>query len=207
MWAPVASALANRHTAICADLRGYGESSKPLDDPGASSYAFHAMALDQPEAMQALSFDRFHLNGHDRGDRVAHRLALDHPQAASSLTVMDIAPTLAMFEGADRHLAQSYWHLFFLAQLAPFSKHLIEGDPDFFFEVCLTAWGGMALSDFDPELLDHYRRSWRDKRMIHGSCAGYRAAAIMDLEHDAADAGRMIDLPHAGALWRFTRVG
>jgi haloacetate dehalogenase len=195
MWARVACQLMGKYTVVCADLRGYGDSSKPPANQDNSNYSFRSLAMDQREVMQVLGFDTFHLVGHDRGARVGHRLALDYPQAVSSLTVMDIIPTSAMFEGTDSHLARSYWHWFFLSQPAPLPERLIGGDPDFFFETCLTSWGGMNLGDFDAELLDHYRRSWHDDRMIHATCADYRAAATVDLEHDATDIDRLVDCP------------
>lgn len=209
MWSRVACQLMNEYTLVCADLRGYGDSSKPPADQENSYYSFRSLATDQLKAMRALGFDSFHVVGHDRGARVGHRLALDYPQAVLSLTVMDIIPTLAMFESTNSDLAQSYWHWFFLSQPAPFPERLIESDPDFFFETCLTSWGGMTLSDFDAELLDHYRRSWRDEQMIHGSCADYRAAATVDLEHDAADIERLVDCPTLvlfGAEGRMARL-
>jgi len=108
---------------------------------------------------------------------------------------MDIIPTSAMFCGADRRVAHSYWHWFFLSQPEPLPEHLINLDPDFFFETCLTSWGAMNLDGFDGQLLESYRLSWRDDAMVHGSCADYRAAAGIDLEHDAADIDHVIDCP------------
>ena len=195
MWARVAPRLAERFTVVCADLRGYGGSSKPVCAPDRSTYSFRAMAGDQVDLMTRLGFDRFHVVGHDRGARTAHRLALDHPHRVSSLTVMDIVPTHALFTAADRHIAMTYWHWFFLAQPEPFPERLIGGDPDFFFETCLVGWGTAKIDDFDPEMMAAYRRAWRDPAMIHGSCSDYRAAATIDLEHDAADLHRRVTCP------------
>ncbi len=200
MWARVAPLLAAKFTLVCADLRGYGDSAKPHCAPDRSNYAFRAMAADQAGLMRALGFSRFHVVGHDRGGRTVHRLALDHPDAVLSLTVMDIAPTYKMFMEADRHLAQVYWHWFFLSQPEPFPERLIGADPDFFYENSMAGWGAARLGDFDPEMLAEYRRCWRDPSMIHGSCSDYRAAATIDLEHDAADIGRKVACP-ALALW------
>jgi haloacetate dehalogenase len=122
-------------------------------------------------------------------------MALDHPDAVLSLTVMDIVPTYAMFMDTNRKVAHAYWHWYFLSQPAPFPERLIGSDPDFFYEACLVGWGATKISDFDPEMLAAYRRSWRDPGMIHGSCSDYRAAASIDLDHDAADIHRKVECP------------
>jgi haloacetate dehalogenase len=195
MWARVAPKLAERFTVVCADLRGYGDSGKPKCLPDRSNYAFRALANDQLGLMRRLGFEQFHLVGHDRGGRTGHRMALDHPDAVLSLTVMDIVPTYAMFMSINRSVANAYWHWYFLSQPEPFPERLIGNDPDFFYETCLTGWGATKLADFDAEMLAAYRRSWRDPAMIHGSCSDYRAAASIDLEHDAADMGARLRCP------------
>ncbi len=195
MWARVAPRLAERWTVICADLRGYGDSGKPPCLPDRSNYAFRALAADQLGLMRRLGFERFHLVGHDRGGRTGHRLALDHPEAVATLTVMDIVPTYAMFHDTNRLVAGAYWHWYFLSQPEPFPERLIGNDPDFFYETCLVGWGATTLADFDPEMLAEYRRCWRQPQMIHGSCSDYRAAASIDLEHDAADLDRRVACP------------
>ncbi|MDE2228857.1 MAG: alpha/beta hydrolase [Alphaproteobacteria bacterium] len=200
MWARVAPILARRFTVVCADLRGYGDSSKPKCLPDNSNYAFRALAADQAAAMARLGFGRFHVVGHDRGGRTAHRMALDRPDAVQSLAVLDIAPTYAMFMETNRLVAGAYWHWYFLSQPAPFPERLIGNDPDFFYETCLVGWGATRLADFDRETLADYRRCWRDPTMIHGSCSDYRAAATIDLEHDRADLARQVTCP-ALALW------
>jgi haloacetate dehalogenase len=213
MWAKVAPALATHFTVVCADLRGYGDSAKPRCAPDNANYSFRAMASDQAGLMKALGFDRFHVVGHDRGGRTAHRMALDHPDAVVSLAVLDIVPTHAMFMEANRHLAGAYWHWYFLSQPEPFPERLIGADPDFFYETCLTSWGAAKLGDFDPEMLSEYRRCWRTPEMIHASCSDYRAAATIDLEHDAADIGKQVACPTFvvwgahGAMHRFFDVG
>jgi len=194
MWARVAPKLTSEYTVICADLRGYGDSDKPrATDP--SSYSFRRMAADQLDLMQQLGFPRFHLVGHDRGARCGHRLALDHQDSIITLTIMDIVPTYTMFMETDRRVAGSYWHWYFLAQPAPFPERLIGNDPDFFYETCLVGWGKTKISDFDAEMLAEYRRAWRDPEMIRGSCCDYRAAAEVDLQHDAADQDRRVTCP------------
>ena len=201
MWGVIAPRLANAgYRVVAADLRGYGDSSKPDADPDNANYAFRAMALDQAQLMSKLGHDAFHLIGHDRGGRTAHRLALDRPDVVRSLAVLDIVPTYAMFMRSNRLTAAAYWHWYFLAQPAPFPEHMIGLDPDYFFETCLTGWGKMALGEFDPIQLAQYRRCWRNAAMIHGSCADYRAAATIDLEHDTADLDTKVACP-ALVLW------
>jgi len=200
MWSKIAPDLARRFTVVCGDLRGYGDTSKPHCLPDRSNYAFRAMAADQVGLMKALGFERFHVVGHDRGGRTAHRMALDHPNTVQSLTVMDIVPTYKLFTETDKQFAMAYWHWFFLSQPEPFPEKLIGADPDFFYETCLAGWGAARLADFDAEQLAEYRRCWRDPAMIHGSCSDYRAAASIDLEHDAADIGTRVACPTL-VLW------
>jgi len=195
LWARVAPELACHYTIVCADLRGYGDSAKPKCLPDRSNYAFRAMAADQIGLMRRLGFQRFHMVGHDRGGRTGYRMALDHPGAVRALVVMDIVPTYTMFMETNRQLAASYWHWYFLSQPEPFPERMIGNDPDFFYETCLVGWGATGISDFDEEMLAEYRRAWRDPGMIHGSCSDYRAAASIDIEHDAADIGRKIACP------------
>jgi haloacetate dehalogenase len=200
MWAKVAPALSDDFTVVCADLRGYGDSFKPAGAADHANYSFRAMAADQVAMMRSLGLPRFHVVGHDRGGRTAHRMALDHPEAVLSMTVLDIVPTYAMFMQTNRLVAGAYWHWYFLQQPAPFPERLIGADPDYFYQTCLVGWGASRLADFDAQMLAEYRRCWRDPAMIHGSCADYRAAASIDLEHDAADLHRQVVCPSL-ALW------
>lgn len=200
LWAGVAPILAERFTVVCSDLRGYGDSSKPRDTPDHAAYSFRTMAADQVALMARLGFSRFHMLGHDRGGRTGHRMALDHPGVVESLAVMDIAPTYAMFMETNRQISGAYWHWYFLSLPDPFPERLIGNDPDYFFETCFETWGKVPIGSVDPELLDEYRRCWRDPAMIHGSCSDYRAAATIDLEHDAADIDRKVACPTL-ALW------
>src|SRR5882672_8287633 len=149
MWARVAPRLAEHYTIVCADLRGYGDSAKPKCLPDRSNYAFRALAADQLGLMRRLGFPRFHMVGHDRGGRTGYRMALDHPDAVCTLTVMDIVPTHTMFMETNRKVAGAYWHWYFLSQPEPFPERLIGGDPDFFYETCLVGWGATRISDFD----------------------------------------------------------
>lgn len=192
MWDHIAPALAQTRTVVRADLRGYGESSKPKD---ASAYSFREMAGDQLNLMRHLGFDRFDLIGHDRGGRTAHRMALDAPEAVASLTVMDIVPTHHLLAPLDRKVAQSYYHWFFLAQPYPFPEQMIAADPDRYFESCLLGWGAARLEDFDPDQLTAYRRAWRQPDTIRGMCNDYRAALELDFDHDAADLSQKVTCP------------
>ena len=192
MWHAIAPELARDHTVIAADLRGYGASSRPR---GMTCYSFREMAADQAALMKSLGFDRFHLIGHDRGARTAHRLALDHEGLLLSLTLMDIVPTHLLFDQLTKEVATAYYHWFFLAQPEPFPETLIAADPDHFFETCLLGWGAARIGDFDPEALAAYRRAWRDPETIRAMCDDYRAARHVDFDLDAADLDRRVDVP------------
>jgi haloacetate dehalogenase len=192
MWHATAPLLAERFTVITADLRGYGDSEAP---EGAAEYSFREMAADQAALMQALGFDRFHLVGHDRGARTAHRLALDHAPAVETLTVMDIVPTQHLLSELSHEVARDYYHWFFLSQPAPRPEKMIAADPDFFYESCLLGWGGGTLKDFDDRALAAYRASWRLARTIEAMCNDYRAAIDVDLDLDTQDLGRRVDCP------------
>ena len=198
LWTPVAERLARRFTVVTADLRGYGASSKPEADPDLANYTFRAMAADQLALMRRLGHDRFHLVGHDRGARTAYRLALDATGAVASLTLMDILPTDALLAAWTYPVSKAYFHWSFLAQPAPLPEHMIEADPDHFYEACLLGWGGASLADFPA--LDTYRAAWREASTIAGMTNDYRAAVTIDQDHDAADAGRTLDMP-ALVLW------
>lgn len=196
MWARIAPAIvAAGYRVVCADLRGYGASSKPRRSPDNSNYSFRAFARDQVRLMAALGHDTFHVIGHDRGGRTAHRMALDWPQLVRSVAVLDIVPTWVLFMETNRHVASAYWHWYFLSQPEPLPERMIGADPDFFYETAMAGFGLAGLSAFDPAQLDAYREAWRDPAMIHGSCSDYRAAATIDLDHDAADLDRKVEVP------------
>ncbi|MCF1710186.1 alpha/beta hydrolase [Tabrizicola sp. J26] len=193
LWARIAPDLVARgYRVICSDLRGYGASSKPQDMADCS---FRAMAADQLAVMRALGAPRFHLVGHDRGGRTAHRMALDHPEAVASVTLMDIVPTLTLLDDLRMEVAQTYWHWFYLAQPEPFPERMIGADPDFFFETSLVGWGASKVADFDAEQMAAYRAAWRDPEAIRGACNDYRAALTVDRADDRADLGRRIAAP------------
>ena len=199
IWHRVAPLLAHKFTLVAADLRGYGDSSKPVGLPDHSNYSKRAMAQDQVELMRALGYERFFLVGHDRGGRVAHRLALDHPQRVEKLAVLDICPTRAMYAHTDRAFAKSYFHWFFLIQPAPFPETLIGADAEFFLKYQLGRRHG-GLGAFAPAAMAEYVRCFSAAAAIHASCEDYRAAESIDLEHDAADAAKKIECPVL-ALW------
>ena len=186
MWHKVAPALAESFTVVCADLRGYGDSSRPASDDSHAVYSKRAMALDMVELMRALGFARFRLAGHDRGGRVAHRLAADHPQAVEQVAVLDISPTRIMYGRTDMAFARAYYHWFFLIQPFDLPERMIGADPDFYLRRKLGGWGSDA-THFDPRALAEYRRCFADAATIHATCEDYRAAASIDLVHDDAD--------------------
>ena len=199
MWHRIAPRLAERFTVVCADLRGYGDSSKPDGGPGHVNYSKRAMALDQVELMRALGFARFRLAGHDRGARVAHRLCLDHPHAVESVAMLDISPTRIMYGHTDMAFATAYYHWFFLIQPFDLPERLIGADPVYYLRRKLAGWSS-GLGHFDPRALAEYERCFADPATIHATCEDYRAAATIDLEHDAADADARIECPLL-ALW------
>ena len=195
IWHKVAPRLAERFTVVCADLRGYGDSGKPATDARHEPYSKRAMARDPVTLMRALGFERFFLAGHDRGGRVAHRLAADHPEAVERLAVLDISPTLAMYEQTDMAFARAYWHWFFLVQKAPVPETMIGADPAFYLRHKMGD-GAAGMSPFAPQAWAEYARCFTAEA-IHASCEDYRAAATIDLEHDRADrdAGRKLSCP------------
>jgi haloacetate dehalogenase len=194
MWHGAAPALAEGHTVVVADLRGYGDSSKPGGGGDHAQYSFRAMAGDQLEVMRALGFDRFALVGHDRGARVAHRLVRDHPAAVERLALLDILPTDHVYGHVDRALATAYYHWFLLIQPEPLPERLLEPNAIAFLHWSLGSFGS-AGSAYAPEALAEYERCFADPAAIHALCEDYRAAASIDLEHDAADRGRRIECP------------
>ena len=201
MWHKVAPRLAERFHVVCPDLRGYGDSDKPPTDDDHAPYSKRAMAQDMVEVMEALGYRRFALAGHDRGARVAHRLCLDHPQRASSACVMDITPTYQMYVSADRAFATAYFHWFFLIQPHPFPERLLEPEAEYYLRSRLLRWGAQNETAFEPHIVAEYLRCFCTPAAIHASCEDYRAAATIDLEHDAADLGRNKILCPLLVLW------
>ncbi len=194
-WHKIAPALAQHFTVVAADLRGYGDSCKPA--PG--DYSKRAMAADQVALMQLLGHPQFRVVGHDRGGRVGHRLALDFPAAVTQLCVIDIAPTATMYARTDKTFATRYFWWFFLIQPAPLPETMIGADPEFFLRHHINGQSKTPGAT-GPEIFAEYLRCYRDPATIHAICEDYRAAAGIDLEHDAADAEARIQAPLL-ALW------
>jgi haloacetate dehalogenase len=194
MWQEVAPLLAHHFTLICPDLRGYGGSSKPAGNPDHSNYSKRTMAKDQVRIMSALGYGQFSVAGHDRGARVAHRMALDYPDKVIKIAVLDIAPTLTMFDATDQTFATGYYHWFFLIQPNGLPEHMIGLDPDFYLKEKLKRWSGNNFK-FKPEVVAEYSRYFRDPATIHASCEDYRAAATIDLEHDRESSEQMMTQP------------
>lgn len=187
LWHRVVQALVDRFFLVLPDLRGYGDSDKPPTTPDHSPYSKRAMAADMVALMRSLGHERFALVGHDRGGRVAHRLALDHPEAVEKLVLLDIAPTLDMYEATDLRFATLYYHWFHLIQPEPLPERMIAGDARFYLHRKLGGWGGPAgLGFIEPEALAEYERCFCRTEAIHCACEDYRASAGIDLEHDRA---------------------
>ncbi|MEV6281259.1 alpha/beta hydrolase [Kribbella sp. NPDC051770] len=199
IWHRVAPVLARSHTVVATDLRGYGDSAKPVSAPDHAPYSKRAMARDQLLVMRSLGFERFAVVGHDRGGRVGHRLALDHPGEVDRLAVLDIVPTRHTFEHADAAFAQGYYHWFFLTAGNGIPERLIGGDPEFWIRARMEArhHGGTA---FDPAAMREYVRCFSSPDAIHASCEDYRAAATIDLVHDDTSYGTPVGCPVL-ALW------
>jgi haloacetate dehalogenase len=201
MWRGVAPLLARRFTVVCADLRGYGRSGCPASTPDHAPYAKRAMARDMVVVMERLGFSRFAVAGHDRGGRVAYRLALDHPGRVERLAVLDILPTGTVWERADAQFALAYWPWSLLAQPAPLPERLIAAVPEAVVDAALAGWGSPA-TVFGPEVRAAYVEALRDPVHVHALCEEYRAAATLDRVHDDADrtSRRRIACPLL-ALW------
>ena len=212
MWHAVAPLLAARHTVVATDLAGYGASFRPAAASDHAAHGKRAMAQDQVEAMAALGFERFAVAGHDRGGRVAYRMALDHPDRVVALAAFDVVPTGEVWARADASMALAYWHWAFLAQPAPLPERMIASAPDVFFDVHVRALGlGRAPGRYPPDLMALYRRLLDDPGFLEAICEDYRAGAGVDRDDDDADreAGRGIACPTlllwsgSGALPRF----
>lgn len=197
-WEAVAPEFARHFDTIIPDLRGYGDSSAPADDAGHTTYSKRRMATDIVALMDALGLECAHILGHDRGARVAYRMALDHPTRVDRLGIIEILPTLEYWEAFDAGLAMAIYHWTLLAQPAPLPERLIGHDPAFFIDHCLRSWTREKTLDvFSPAALASYRRQATEPKRLAAMCADYRAGATTDRALDAADRqhGRMIDAP------------
>ena len=201
LWHKVAAILKDRYTIVACDLRGYGDSGKPKTTADLAPYSKRAMALDMAEVMTALGHKRFFLCGHDRGGRVAHRLALDHAGRVERIAVLDVAPTREMYRGTTEAFARAYAHWFYLIEPAPFPERMIgEGDraEEYWRTKCGTGSAGMM--PFDPRALAQYLRCFRDPATVHATCNDYRAAISIDIRHDDEDGAKKVTPPLL-ALW------
>jgi len=186
MWQRVAQRLAPHFRLVIPDLRGYGDSPAPPDAPDHAQASKRAMAADVHALMSSLGHDRYAVAGHDRGGRVAHRLALDQPQAVTRLVVLDIAPTLDMYDATDMRFARAYYHWFHLIQPAPLPERMIGGCAREYLHAKLGGWGAKGLDHVEPEALLEYERCFTRPGNIHAACEDYRASAGIDLAHDHA---------------------
>jgi haloacetate dehalogenase len=203
IWHKVAPELTKHFTLVAADLRGYGDSDKPASDASVNHapYSKREMAKDMVGLMMSLGFAKFKVLAHDRGARVTHRMMLDHPSAVERATLLDIAPTLSMYEQTNMEFAKAYFHWFFLIQREPFPETIVEQNPVFFIDRMMGNRHA-GLSAFAPEALAEYRRCIQLPGIAHAICEDYRAAATIDLEHDRADreSGRKVSQP-LQVLW------
>ncbi|MDP5085965.1 MAG: alpha/beta hydrolase [Yoonia sp.] len=198
MWHAVVPELAKSYQVICPDLRGYGRSLKPKTDADHTPYSKRAMGADMLALMDHLGHQRFLIGAHDRGGRVAHRLAADHPARVIALSVLDIAPTREMYREADSSFAHTYWHWYWLTLPHPFPERLIGADPDYYLLTKVGA-GAAGLAPFAQQALDEYLTCFNAAEAIHGACEDYRAAASIDIAHDDADPSKL-QMPLL-ALW------
>jgi haloacetate dehalogenase len=184
MWRHVAPVLARDRTVVLADLRGYGDSGKPAPDAAGLAYSKRVMADEQAGLMRRLGFERFQLVGHDRGARVGHRMALDHPGTVTRLAIVDIVPTRHVFGNVTREMATAYYHWFFLTAPGGIPERLIAGDPGFWVRSFISGPLLGTGTSIEPEVMEDYVRCFRDPATIAASCADYRCAAGTDLVHD-----------------------
>lgn len=195
MWHKVAPLLEEHFSLVMPDLRGYGDSDKPASEADCLNQSKRAMAADMAELMQALGFARYCVAAHDRGARVLHRLCLDYPAQIERACFMDIVPTATTFALTNQALATAYFHWFFLIQAAPLPENMIAADPQAWLRGCLHRWSGGNDAAFDPEVVAEYVRCFAQPDAIRASCDDYRAAAGIDLAHDAQDSDRHIECP------------
>ena len=210
-WHKVAPRLAQQFSVVMPDLRGYGDSGRPKDGERHENYSFRAMAQDQIDVMRHYGHEPFLVAAHDRGARVAHRLCLDHPKSVQKVCLMDIAPTLAMYQGTNQEFATRYMWWFFLIQKAPLPEHMIGLDPEFYLQHIFDGLNKTP-GAIGPDEMNEYVRAFSSPAAVHAICEDFRAGADIDLEMDEADerAGRKIQCPlhvlwgargTVGAMW------
>ncbi len=193
MWRKIAPLLAEKYTVVCSDLRGYGKSDKPESDSTHTAYSKKTMAKDQYELMRKLGYTKFSIIGHDRGARVAHRMALDYTMSVDKLILLDILPTPYVFSNTNQQLAENYFHWFFLIQKYPFPENIIKNNPSLFIRYLFNKWGDKTKFLSEKDILK-YINDFKSKGTIHASCEDYRAAASIDLDDHKNDR-KKIDCP------------
>jgi haloacetate dehalogenase len=200
IWHQVAPELAKKYTVVTADLRGYGASTKPHGKSDHSTYSKRSLAADQHALMKVLGHDQFFLLGHDRGGRVSHRLAMDFPESVLRLMVLDISPTLAMYNNTTMEFAKGYWHWFFLIQPEPVPETMIGANPEYWLKNHMGRHAGTGI--FSAERWAEYLAGASNPQCLHAMCEDYRAAATIDLVHDRADraADKKLQMP-LRVLW------
>lgn len=204
MWHRIAPILAQRFTVVCPDLRGYGDSGKPPSEASHRTYSKRLMAQDQVELMEALGFERFAVIGHDRGARVARRIALDHPGVVTKAAFLDIVPTATVYASLDQARAMTVWRYVFLTQPPDLPERLIAADPGFYLDWTLREWSGSA-DGLTEAAVSEYRRCFT-REVIHATCEDYRAGATVDLDDDRADAHEKLSCPVL-VLWSTKGIG
>jgi haloacetate dehalogenase len=202
MWREIAPSLARKFTVVCADLRGYGRSGSPKSAPDHAPYSKRALAREMVAVMESLGFRRFGVVGHDRGGRVAYRMAIDQPDRIERVAALDVLPIESVWERADAKLALGFWPWSLLAQSEPLPERVLTACADTIVDHALKEWGSPLSSAFPPEVREAYRETLGDPEHAHAICEEYRAAAAIDREHDRADRkmGRRIRCPFL-ALW------
>ena len=197
MWHKIANNLAKHFTIIAADLRGYGSSFVLKSDNKHLNYSKREMAKDMVQLMDKLGFKKFFIVGHDRGGRVAHRLSRDFKKRVIAMSVLDICPTLDMYEQTEKNFAKAYFHWFFLIQPKWLPERMIESDPKKWMKSCLDKWSGNSKFGKAEEF---YFKAFKQSKRIHATCEDYRASATIDLEHDKKDRNRLLNIP-IQVLW------
>lgn len=201
IWRFIAPQFLDKYTVVLTDLRGYGQSSKPVGEKDHSNYSKRVMAQDNVTVMEKLGFSKFHLVAHDRGARVAHRLVLDYPERLYSCTLMDILPTDYMYDTTNAEFATKYWHWFFYIQQSDFPERLLSAEPELFIRYNLQLKiGPTARANFEEDVLEEYTKYVAQIETVHGICEDYRASASIDRVHNDVDRDKIIDVPML-VLW------
>ncbi len=198
MWHKVAEDLKKDYTVVIPDMRGYGESSKPHGEADHSTYSKRVMANDQIYLMEQLGYQQFHIAGHDRGGRVCHRMLIDHPDKVKSAVMVDIIPTIDVYNRTDQMIATKYWHWFFYIQPEPFPENFLGSQPEYFIKsnILKKTIPGTATDDIFPDdIVQEYIRYYSDPATVHAIAEDYRASVTIDWQHDLEDRETKTDVP------------